>query len=72
MAWSNLRRLVDKMHASEAAVAAGATTSLADLQALPLEELARDKGAAHILARITRQNTLEPEPVKVAAFNSYI
>lgn len=42
------------------------------LRRLPPEELAADAEAARIVARFTRKNAEKSEPVRVAAFNSYI
>jgi len=44
----------------------------ARLHSLPAEELAADREAARIVARLIRKDGEESEPVRVAAFNSYI
>jgi len=41
------------------------------LRHLPPQELAADAEAERLVARLTRQHA-EAEPVRVAAFNSYI
>jgi FXSXX-COOH protein len=41
------------------------------LDDLDLDQLATDEDAAHIVARLTRDRE-EAEPVRVAAFNSFI
>lgn len=45
---------------------------LTDLHDLTLDELATSSEAAGIVARLTRKDSAEPEPVRVAAFNSFI
>jgi hypothetical protein len=45
---------------------------LTDLQGLTLDELAASDDAAGIVARLTRKDSEESEPVRVAAFNSFI
>ncbi|MFB4300780.1 hypothetical protein [Actinomadura sp. NTSP31] len=48
---------------------------LIDLRKLALDDLASDAGAARIAARLTRVDDQDEEgadPVRVAAFNSYI
>lgn len=45
---------------------------LTDLHDLTLDELVTSSEATAIVARLTRKDTAEPEPVKVAAFNSFI
>jgi hypothetical protein len=42
------------------------------LRALAPAQLAADHDAARIVARLTRKGSVESEPVRVAAFNSYI
>lgn len=42
------------------------------LRELSLDELAADEEAARIVARLARMDAREPEPVPVAAFNSFI
>lgn len=42
------------------------------LNVLPAEQLLADRDAARIVARLTRRSAQSSEPVRVAAFNSYI
>jgi hypothetical protein len=58
--------IIDETDASEA------SEGLSGLQDLTLAELAGNNEAAHIVARLTRKEGDESEPVLVAAFNSYI
>lgn len=51
---------------------ADTSDSLADLHNLALDELAEDREAGRIVGRLTRKDTDESEPVRVAAFNSFI
>jgi hypothetical protein len=51
---------------------AGTADTLTDLHKLTLDELAEDGEAGRIVARLTRKDTGESEPVRVAAFNSFI
>lgn len=45
---------------------------LTGLRDLTLDELAASSEAAGIVARLTRKDSEESEPVRVAAFNSFI
>jgi len=42
------------------------------LRNLPPHQLAADAEAERLVARLTRKGAKESEPVRVAAFNSYI
>jgi hypothetical protein len=42
------------------------------LRRMPPKELAADAEAARLVARLTRKGSKQSEPVRVAAFNSYI
>jgi len=42
------------------------------IRSLPPQELTADAEAARLVARLTRKGGKESEPVRVAAFNSYI
>jgi FXSXX-COOH protein len=60
------------MNVSEKSGTAVACEGVTDLRDLTLDELAEDPMAADIVARLTRKNGAESEPVRVAAFNSFI
>ncbi|GAA1546685.1 hypothetical protein GCM10009678_31640 [Actinomadura kijaniata] len=49
-----------------------APTRLIELSDLTLDELALDDGAARIAARFARMDVEDSDPVRVAAFNSFI
>ncbi len=55
-----------------AAAPAGPPTSPPGLADLPPAEMATNDDAARIVGRLTRKGHGESEPVRVAAFNSYI
>jgi hypothetical protein len=57
------------VNAVEAKEIPGAT---ARIRSLPPEVLAVDGEAARLVARLTRKGAKESEPVRVAAFNSFI
>jgi hypothetical protein len=60
------------MNILEEADTPGTPDALAKLRKLTLDELATDSEASRIVARLTRKDSNQSEPVRVAAFNSFI